>query len=307
VKVAETIGYDEVAATARAAGLNVNIKPTPSIALGSYEVMPLEIADAYTVFVNNGQLVKTNMLKAIRASDGVKMYQSKIEKKEALDPRVAYLVQNMMQEVLRTGTGAGVGRYGFNIGKFPAAGKTGTSEKDGWFVGFTSRIICAVWVGFDDNRDFVLEGAHSSLPIWADFMARAHQHREYQNVHALPAPDGVETVEIDADTGQLATAACPRVRTEVFIAGTQPVEVCRMHGGKGGTTTISSWDTPGPTTVAQAGSTPREDVDDPPPSRPRSRPAPATAAPQSKQQTKQAAPAQPEKKSLGERILGWFK
>ncbi len=305
VKVAETIGYDQVAATARAAGLNVNIKPTPSIALGSYEVMPIEIAGAYTVFVNDGQLVKTNMIKAIRASDGVKMFQSKVEKKDALDPRVAYLVQNMMQEVLRSGTGAGVSRYGFNIAQFPSAGKTGTS-RDGWFVGFTSRIICAVWVGFDDNRDFVLEGARSALPIWADFMARAHKHREYQNVHALPAPDGITTVDIDADTGQLATAACPRVRSEVFIVGTEPVEVCRMHG-KGGQTTISSWEaTPGPTTVAQAGSAASSDVADPEPTRTRPRPRPAaSAAPAA--QAKQAPPAAPQKKSLGERILGWFK
>lgn len=307
VKVAETVGYDEVAATARAAGLNVNIKPTPSIALGSYEVMPIEIAGAYTVFVNDGQLVKTNMIKAIRASDGVKMFQSKVEKKDALDPRVAYIVQNMMQEVLRSGTGAGVSRYGFNIGQFPAAGKTGTS-RDGWFVGFTSRIICAVWVGFDDNRDFVLEGARSALPIWGDFMARAHKHREYQNVHALPAPDGVTTVEVDADTGQLATAACPKVRTEVFIAGTEPLEACRLHGGKGGTVITSSWDNnPGPTTVAQAASASRDEPEsDAPRARPRPRPAaaPASATPQAKQQAKQAPET---KKSLGDRILGWFK
>ncbi len=118
------VGYDEVARTARAAGMNVNIKATPSIALVSYEVTPLEIADAYTVFVNEGRLVKMSMVRGIRASDGVRVFQSKVEKKDALDPRVAYLTQSMMQEVLRSGTGAGVGRYGFNIGQFPAAGKT---------------------------------------------------------------------------------------------------------------------------------------------------------------------------------------
>jgi penicillin-binding protein 1B len=269
--------------------------------------MLFEIAGAYTVFVNDGQLVKTNMIRAIRASDGVRMFQSKVEKKDAIDPRVAYLTQSMMQEVLRSGTGAGVSRYGFNIGQFPAAGKTGTS-RDGWFVGFTSRIICAVWVGFDDNRDFILEGARSALPIWGDFMARAHKHREYQNVHSLPAPDGVTTVEVDAETGGLATAACPKVRTEVFIAGTEPVEACRLHG-KGGQTLISSWDQPGPTTVAQAsGSGNESSVSDGEPrratARPRPRPAPATAQPQ--QQTKQAPqPAKP--KSIGERLRDWFR
>jgi penicillin-binding protein 1B len=236
VKIAQTVGYDKVVETARAVGLNRSIKATPSVALGSYEVTPLEIAGAYTVFANDGQLVKTSMIKAIRTPDGKRIYQSKVEKQDAIDPRVAYLTQNMMQEVLRSGTGAGVSKYGFTL---PAAGKTGTS-RDGWFVGFTSRIICAVWVGFDDNRDFVLEGAHSALPIWGEFMARAHKHREYSNVHTLAAPDGVVTVEIDADTGELATTACPRVRTEVFIAGTQPNQACHLHG-RGGQTIISSF------------------------------------------------------------------
>ena len=228
IKIAENVGYDKVVKVARAVGMNEAIKATPSIALGTYEVMPIEIADAYTVFVNQGDLVKTNMIKSIRASNGERIYQSKVEKVKAIDPKVAYIVQEMMKEVLRSGTGAGVGKYGFTL---PASGKTGTS-RDGWFVGFTSRIICAVWVGFDDNRDFELEGAHSALPIWADFMARAHKHREYSNVHALPAPDGVVAADIDAETGELATA-CPKIRTEVFIAGTQPVQLCHIHN-KGG-------------------------------------------------------------------------
>ena len=88
-----------------------------------------------------------------------------------------------------------------------------------------------VWVGFDDNRDFKLEGARSALPIWTEFMKRAHQHREYRNVHEFEAPEGVVTADIDADNGLLATPGCPKVRSEVFIAGTQPVEACRLHGG----------------------------------------------------------------------------
>ncbi len=81
-----------------------------------------------------------------------------------VDPRVAYLVEQMMEEVLRSGTGARVRASGFSL---PAAGKTGTS-RDGWFAGFTSKLICVVWVGFDDNRDFKLEGARSALPIWPE-------------------------------------------------------------------------------------------------------------------------------------------
>ena len=95
-----------------------------------------------------------------------------------LDPRVAFLMDQLLEEVVRSGTGAGMYGRGIN---FPVAGKTGTSH-DGWFAGFTSKLICVVWVGFDDNRELNLEGAHSALPVWAEFMKRAHEHREYRNV-----------------------------------------------------------------------------------------------------------------------------
>jgi penicillin-binding protein 1B len=234
VKVAEMTGYDNVAKTARAVGLNINIKPTPSIALGAYEVTPLEIAGAYTVFTNKGDRVKPTFIKTIRDQQGGDIFEETEQRVHALDPRVAYLVENMMEEVLCCGTGAEVRSRGFTK---PAAGKTGTS-RDGWFAGFTSKLICVVWVGFDDNRDFKLEGAHSALPIWTEFMKSAHKHREYENVHGFSAPEGIVTAEIDAETGQLATANCPKTRSEVFLAGTQPVETCALHGGG---TQITDW------------------------------------------------------------------
>jgi penicillin-binding protein 1B len=235
VKVAEMVGYDNVAKTARAVGLNINIKPTPSIALGAYEVTPLEIAGAYTVFTNNGDLVKPSFIKTIRDQHGADIFEETPKRTpHALDPRVAYLVENMLEEVLRSGTGAEVHSRGFNL---PAAGKTGTS-RDGWFAGFTSKLICVVWVGFDDNRDFKLEGAHSALPIWTSFMKLAHNHREYAHVHGFSAPDGIVTADIDPESGQLATANCPKTHSEVFLAGTQPIETCALHGGG---TQISDW------------------------------------------------------------------
>lgn len=155
-----------------------------------------------------------------------------------IDPRVAYLMTNLMEDVLRTGTGAGVRSRGFTL---PAAGKTGSSH-DAWFAGYTSKLLCIVWVGFDDYRDVKLEGAKAALPIWTDFMKRAHQHPEYRGVVPFAAPDGIVSAEIDPDSGQLATSACPTYRAEVFIAGTQPVELCHLHGGAG--TQVASWDTP---------------------------------------------------------------
>ena len=235
VKVAEMTGYDNVAKTARAVGLNINIKPTPSIALGAYEVTPLEIAGAYTVFTNKGDRVKPTFIKTIRDQQGADIFEETQQRQHALAPQVAYLVENMMEEVLRSGTGADVPyRFHFTL---PAAGKTGTS-RDGWFAGFTSKLICVVWVGFDDNRDFKLEGARSALPIWATFMKLAHARPEYHNVHGFSAPDGIVTADIDPETGQLATANCPKTRSEVFLAGTQPIETCALHGGG---TQITDW------------------------------------------------------------------
>ena len=236
VKVAETVGYQKVAEMARRVGMNENIKPTPSIALGTYEVTPLEIARAYTVFPTGGQLLDTTFIKSIRDRNDSTVFEAHPQSRPVIDPRVAYLVVSMMEEVLRTGTGASVASRGFNL---PAAGKTGT-ERDGWFAGFTSKLICIVWVGFDDNRDLKLEGAHSALPIWVDFMKRAHQHREYHDVHQFEAPGGIVSVDVDADTGELATPRCPRIRSEVFIAGTQPVQTCHVHGD--GRTIIAGWE-----------------------------------------------------------------
>ncbi len=236
VKVAELVGYEKVAATARAAGLNVNIQPTPAIALGAYEVTPLEMAAAYTVFPNQGELVKASFIRSIRERGGAEVFHSTIERQPALDPRVAYLVENILEDVLRSGTGAAVRASGY---KPPGGGKTGTS-RDGWFVGFSSKIITAVWVGFDDNRDFRLEGAHSALPIWLEFMKRAHEHPQYRNTRSFEAPDGIVTVDIDEETGELAAPGCTKVRSEVFIAGTQPVQLCRLHSH--GSSLVSSWD-----------------------------------------------------------------
>ncbi len=131
----------------------------------------------------------------------------------------------MMQEVLRSGTGAGVRSRGFTQ---PAAGKTGTS-RDGWFAGFTDQLLCVVWVGFDDNRDLNLEGAKSALPIWAEFMRRASQLRPYTSARAFTRPAGVASATICAESGQLAGPDCPDTRQEVFISGTQPATVCEMH------------------------------------------------------------------------------
>lgn len=223
VSVAQQVGYGRIVKLARLAGLN-SVKPTPSLALGAYETTPLDLAAAYTVFANHGVWVKPTTIESVRAADGSALIQHHPFTHRAMDPRVAYITLNMMQEVLRSGTGASARSQGFSL---PAAGKTGTS-RDGWFAGFTSELLCVVWVGFDDNRDLKLEGARSALPIWADFMRQAAQISPYRSAHDFRAPSGVVSVEICSDTGELASPACPNTRNEVFIAGTEPTSACQQ-------------------------------------------------------------------------------
>jgi penicillin-binding protein 1B len=225
VELAEKVGYDRVVRMARRAGLNEAIKPTPAVALGAYETTPLEIAGAYTVFANEGVRVTPTTISLVRAPDGAVIYQHRPDRRNTLDPRVNYLMVSMMQDVLRYGTGGGVRSRGFNL---PAAGKTGTSH-DGWFAGFTSNLLCVVWVGFDDNRELKLEGSKSALPIWAEFMKQASKFRRYQVARNFTAPAGIVSATICPESGELAGPYCPEERGDQFISGAQPAVECRIH------------------------------------------------------------------------------
>jgi len=248
VKVAEMVGYNRVVEMALRAGMNNGIRPTPAVALGSYDITPLEAVGAYTMFANQGTLVRPFFISMVRSQDGKVPYKDKAETKRALDPRVAYLMTSLMQEVLRTGTAGGArAHYGFNV---PAAGKTGTS-RDGWFAGYTSELLCVVWVGFDDNRDLEIEGAKSAAPIWMEFMKRALDYREYRDTRPFIPPDGITSIEIDPLSGMPATPACPTTRREEYIAGTEPVGSCPLHGSGRPGTVITGWDTPSEKPVSQ--------------------------------------------------------
>jgi len=244
VMVAEKVGYDKVVEVAHRAGLNMDIMPTPSVALGSYEVTPLEIAGAYTMFANQGEVSRPHFIRMIRERDGETLFAAEPVRSLALDPRVAYLMVNLMEHVIQSGTGIRVRLTGFDK---PAAGKTGTSH-DGWFAGFTSELLCVVWVGYDDNRELELEGAQSALPIWTEFMKRSTAYREYREPKPFAAPDGIVTAEIDPETGKLAGTGCGTDPvSEVFIAGTQPVELCSGSGAQ-----VAGWDVPEEGTLAAA-------------------------------------------------------
>src|SRR5437764_3564251 len=169
------------------------------------------MAGAWTMIENHGVHVQPSFVSLVKESNGKVLLDQKPVTKPVLDPRVDYLVVSMLEEVMRTGTAAGVRSRGFTV---PAAGKTGTSH-DGWFAGFTSDLLCIVWVGFDDNRELNLEGAHSAAPIWGEFMKRALQYRAYRDAKPFKAPDGIFSVEIDPQSGMPATPFCPLTKTEV--------------------------------------------------------------------------------------------
>ena len=221
VQLAQAIGYRRVVDVAKRAGMNEDIRATPAVALGAYEVTPVEVAGAYTIFANQGVYVQPTFISTVEAENGAVAFRSVPKTHAAIDRKVAYLMLDMLQEVLRSGTGAGVWSYGIHG---PAAGKTGTS-RDGWFAGFTSDLMCVVWVGYDDNRDLDIEGAKSALPIWAEFMKRATQHGNYARAFP-PLSSGLTTATIDDESGQLAGPLCTRTRNEVFINGSEPTTIC---------------------------------------------------------------------------------
>ena len=223
VRLAQEVGFDKVAALAKAAGIT-SVHATPSIALGSYDATPLEMAGAYTVFGNGGKRLSPQMVRAVRDSRGKVLDQYDSDSKQVLDPRVAYVLTTMMQSVIDSGTGYPVRARGFTA---PAAGKTGTSH-DAWFAGYTSNLLCIVWVGNDDYTDIKLAGGAAAAPIWAEFMKRAVKVPQYSDTKAFTAPDGVVVEQIDKVTNMLATPACPQDYTVAFIAGTEPKQTCEQ-------------------------------------------------------------------------------
>src|SRR5215475_3588980 len=227
VKVAELIGYGRVVQIARQMGLGQNIQATPAVALGAYEMTPVDVAAAYTAFADGGIRAEPQFIKDVVSSTGEVLEKADPQTKNVLDPRVTFLVDSVLKDVMNKGTAAGVRARGFTL---PAAGKTGTS-RDGWFSGFTDNLVCVIWIGFDDNRDLGLTGGDAAAPIWADFMIRATTLPGYRDVRELDKPEGVDSDIIDADTLELATPNCPVTREEVYVSGSGPTQFCELHGG----------------------------------------------------------------------------
>ena len=223
ISLASLIGFDNVAALARDSGIK-SARGTPAMAIGAYDATPLDMAGAYTVFANAGLHLDPWMVSSVRTPSGDIVTDFSPTSKQILDPRVAYLTTSMMEAVLQgNGTGAGVRNMGFYA---PAAGKTGT-EHDAWFAGYTSNLLCIVWVGNDDYTDIKIEGAHAAEPIWAEFMKHAVALPQYSDTHEFVPPEGVQLVPIDKATDLPADNTCStETYTAAFLDGTVPQATC---------------------------------------------------------------------------------
>ncbi|MFN2383163.1 MAG: PBP1A family penicillin-binding protein [Gemmatimonadota bacterium] len=224
-RLALDVGLNRISRTAREAGIASRMQAVPSLALGAFEVSPLELASAYATLANGG--IHTEPLSILAAvDDGGRVVQHReVQMDRVLPADAVYLVNNMLQDVFESGTAARARALGYT-GK--AAGKTGTtsSYRDTWFVGYTTELVALVWVGYDDNTSLGLTGDRAALPVWTDFMRRSGYGNRSPE---FPVPKNIVLAEIDPTTGLLAGPDCPARRFEVFVLGAEPQELCGGH------------------------------------------------------------------------------
>ena len=231
--VKELVPATEVKATAERMGISTNIRAVDAIALGTSEVYLLDIVNAYSAFSNKGVLNQPFGITRVEDRYGNTIKEYSPIREEVLREESAYIITSMLQTVMDAGTG-GSARWLHNF-YHPAGGKTGTTQNwtDAWFVGFSKQLAAGVWVGVDDPRVSLgvkQEGSRVALPAWATFMAAAHDTLDYKRV-IFEKPDGVINVEICTTTKNKPTNLCT-IETEIFIRGTEPSQMCKVHRRK---------------------------------------------------------------------------
>jgi penicillin-binding protein 1A len=222
VRVLADVGASGVVGWAQALGIRSPMKPDLSLALGSYEVTPLELAGAYATFASGGVYEEPSLVSRIVGPDGKDTpLPQPLPAHRVLDEAEAYVTTSLLTSVIDHGTGARAKQLGR-----PLAGKTGTSNasKDTWFAGYSTDVVAVVWVGYDDGKPLGSgeTGASAALPAWIDFMRTAHEHKAASE---FPRPPGVAAATIDAHTGLLPFEGDTETVDEVFLEGTEPKEV----------------------------------------------------------------------------------
>jgi penicillin-binding protein 1A len=221
VRVLHDVGPASVVPWAQALGIESPMKPDLSLALGSYELRPMELAGAYATLAAGGTYEEPRLVTRIVGPDGKDVpLPEPTPPRRVLDPAEAYVITSMLTSVIDHGTAARARALGR-----PLAGKTGTSNgpKDTWFAGYSTDVTAVVWIGYDDGRVLgsAEQGAVTALPVWMDVMKVATEGKPRVD---FPRPPGVVTVSIDRRTGELPYPDDPDVMDEVFLAGTEPVE-----------------------------------------------------------------------------------
>jgi penicillin-binding protein 1A len=224
----QKVGAPNVVAWAHALGIESKLEPDLSLALGSYEVTPREMAAAYATLASGGVYEEPILIKKIVGPGGVEIaLPPRAPSRRVMEEAEAYLTTSLLSSVVTEGTG----KRAKVLGR-PVVGKTGTSNqaKDGWFVGYTPDIACAVWTGYDDPTPMGAgeAGATLALPAFVDFMKDAHKAKTPAD---FAVPPGLVHVSIDPDTGLKAYPDEKNAIDEVFLAGTEPTKVSEPDGG----------------------------------------------------------------------------
>lgn len=219
-RLALEAGLDNIVRTARDAGIKSPIEAVPSMALGAFEVAPLEMAAAYTIFPNGGIRAEPLAIINVVTKEGEVIQKKTLQMKRAFDAAPVYITTTIMKGVVDRGTGAGARKLGFTA---PAAGKTGTTSnyRDAWFVGFTPNLLALAWVGYDDNAEIKMSGARAALPVWTRFMKEVWASGDGD----FAGPSGVVLVKMDPQTGGLSDGSCQGIEG-AFIEGTEPTDTC---------------------------------------------------------------------------------
>jgi penicillin-binding protein 1B len=198
----------------------------PSLALGTKEVTPLELAGAYAAFVNGGQRVAPKVISSVGEPPATHLGSNDSVDSQVVSSTTAYMITNMLEAAVDHGTA----RAARNVLRGTSiAGKTGTS-RDGWFVGYTPNLVCVVWIGFDDNQQLGLTGAEAALPAWTDFMKAAIEVKPELGGRNFECPEGIKFVEIDSDNGSLSTLSCPHRELIAVTERLAPNVECLLHG-----------------------------------------------------------------------------
>ncbi|HVS14590.1 MAG TPA: transglycosylase domain-containing protein [Thermoanaerobaculia bacterium] len=230
VRLALDVGLPRIIETARALGVTSPLERVPSLALGAFEMTPVELLGAYACFAAGGTRAPLHLVEGVLDRRGQPLAGAALPAAErALEPGVAYLVTSVLEGVIDHGTGRRLRQDGL---RDVLAGKSGTTNggRDSWFIGYAPERATLVWVGYDASRPTRLSGARAALPIWGRFTLARRPRGGYRV--ALP-PSDVTTRSVDPESGQLATGRCPSVITEVFLRDDVPAEECEIHGTSG--------------------------------------------------------------------------